>query len=116
MKPFGWLVPVVLAVTMAGCVTYPQQRGYGPPPHAPAHGYRYMHKGAVLVYNSHLDLYVVKGYPGVYFHNGHYYKRHKNHWLSSYRYDGPWELVYRKHIPPSLRDRDDKRHRGGGWR
>ncbi len=116
MKRLGGLLLVMLAVTMSGCVTYPQQRGYGPPPHAPAHGYRHMHNGAVLVYDSRLNLYVVKGYPGVYFYNDRYYRRDKHRWLRSHRYDGPWELADPRHVPSGLRDRDETRYRDRGRR
>jgi hypothetical protein len=116
MKYLGRILLVTLVLTMSGCVTYPQHRGYGPPPHAPAHGYRYMHDGAVLVYDAGLGLYVVRGFPGVYFYNNRYYRWHKKHWTISHRYDGPWKLVHRKYVPPSLRDRGYRKHRSGGAR
>ncbi|MEE9551944.1 MAG: hypothetical protein V3V89_02760, partial [Gammaproteobacteria bacterium] len=66
------------ALTLSGCgvvkVHDDHDRGYGPPPHAPAHGYRHKHHGHDLEFDSHLGVYVVVGLASVYFLDGLYYK------------------------------------------
>lgn len=84
---------------LGGCYHY---RGYGPPPHAPAHGYRRRHHDRWLVYDAGLGLYVVSGYPGLYFHDGHYYRRHGDHWDHAPRIGGPWQATRRRRLPPGL--------------
>lgn len=76
----------------------------GPPPHAPAHGYRHKHSnGVVLVYESSIGVYVVSGYRDVYFYKNSYYRMHKNRWQASHRVDGPWRQSSDKKVPPGLR-------------
>lgn len=84
-----------------GCAYGP---GYGPPPHAPAHGYRRKHRSGVeLVYDAGLGAYVVVGYPGVYFHDGHYYRLHDGRWHVGVELDGPWRPAPPRALPPGLR-------------
>ena len=55
--------------------TSKNKKGNGPPPHAPAHGYRHKHQhGVELVYSSELGVYVVVGFPNHYFSEGHYFR------------------------------------------
>ena len=45
----------------------------GPPPHAPAHGYRHKNQdGIQLQFDNNLGVYIVITMPGVYFYNGFY--------------------------------------------
>jgi hypothetical protein len=87
----------------------------GPPPHAPAHGYRHKHAtGVVLVYDSSIGVYVVSGYKNVYYYNSYFYRRHKSKWQWSHGVDGPWLTSYGKNLPRNLQekvakhDADDK--------
>jgi hypothetical protein len=82
------LVVAILATSvlaLAGCVAvhhhdrHPKAK-VGPPPHAPAHGYRHRHHGPDLVFDSRLGVYVAVGHPHVYFHGGHYYRRVSSGW------------------------------------
>jgi hypothetical protein len=78
----------------------------GPPPHAPAHGYRHKHRdGVELVYKSDIGVYVVVGYDGHYFHKDTYYRLRDDRWQVSVRIDGKWTPVSKKKIPPGLRKR-----------
>jgi hypothetical protein len=75
----------------------------GPPPHAPAHGYRHKHgDGVVLVYDSDISVYVVSGYKDVYYYNNNFYRMYKNRWQSSRHIDGPWRQSTEKNVPPGL--------------
>jgi len=75
----------------------------GPPPHAPAHGYRHKHGNVVLVYHSDIDVYVVDGRKGYYFHEGDFYRTHKGEWQVSVRFDGPWKPISESKLPKGLR-------------
>ena len=63
----------------------------GPPPHAPAHGYRRKQhieqQDVELVFDSGLGVYVVVGFPGVYFHADHYFRYAGTSWQVSIRPD-----------------------------
>jgi hypothetical protein len=87
----------------------PQQvsRGHGPPPHAPAHGYRAKNQqGAELVFDSGLGVYVVVDLPGVYFWSNVYYReRGKGSWERCDRLDGAWVYIAESSLPPGLREK-----------
>lgn len=75
----------------------------GPPPQAPADGYRLRHPdGVVLVYDSGIGVYVVSGYTDVYYQGHWYYRLHRNSWHASRHIDGPWQRAITKQIPPGL--------------
>jgi hypothetical protein len=75
----------------------------GPPPHAPAHGYRHKHgDGVVLVFEKSLGVYVVSGYRDVYFQDNRFFRLHKNTWQSSDHIKGPWHKASERKIPPGL--------------
>jgi hypothetical protein len=77
---------------------------HGPPPHAPAHGYRHKHAdGVVLVYESGIGVYVVEGYTDIYFYGGNYYRLYKGGCKISDHVNGPWHEVAAKKLPPGLR-------------
>jgi phage baseplate assembly protein gpV len=79
---------------------------HGPPPHAPAHGYRHKHPdGVVLVYDSGLGLYVVSGHKNVYYSEGRYYRYHQDVWESATHFDGKWKKTSSKKLPPGLQDK-----------
>ncbi len=90
----------------------------GPPPHAPAHGYRHKHQdGGELVYKSDIGVYVVVGYPDYYYYKDRYYRLHKGSWEVSYNMRYLWAPVSQKKIPPGLRDKKmaekGKKHKKG---
>jgi hypothetical protein len=76
----------------------------GPPPHAPAHGYRHKHGDTVLVFDSSLEVYVVSGHKDYYFQDSHYYHSTGNGWKIATRMDGPWKSVSTKKLPKGLRN------------
>lgn len=103
-------------ITMPGCNyvsvrAYDSSPGYGPPPHAPARGYRQKYHGYDLEYDSDLGAYIVLGMTGVYFIDGIYYRPANNGWYYSDRPDSGWH-TYRKKTPPGklykLRERNKK--------
>lgn len=83
-----------------------KSRGHGPPPHAPAHGYRAKTAdGADLVFRSDLGVYAVVGAEGVYFHSGWFYRRGGSGWKTAARLAGPWEPAKESKLPPGLRSK-----------
>lgn len=81
----------------------PPSKQVGPPPHAPAHGYRHKHPdGVVLVFESELGLYIVSGHKDLYFHNDRYYRLRNGEWCASVHVNGPWDVVAVKKLPPGL--------------
>jgi hypothetical protein len=109
----GLIAALVIAVTIGGCqgvVVAPRPsepvviRQAGPPPHAPAHGYRHKHRsGAELRYHSGLDVYVVAGHTDVYFHDGWFVRIRSGIWQVSATLAGPWEPKTADWVPPGLR-------------
>ncbi len=87
-------------------------RVQGPPPHAPAHGYRHKHQehGVELVYDSGLGVYVVVELPNHFYFKGHYYRHGETQWEIGVHVDGPWEVVAEKSLPKGLRGK--KRGKG----
>lgn len=83
-----------------------RKRGHGPPPHAPAHGYRHKQHGVELTYDSGRSIYVVVGFPRHYYYKGHYYRPGGVQWEVSAHIDGPWKSVSEKSLPPGLRGKE----------
>lgn len=79
------------------------KHGHGPPPHAPAHGYRHKHHGVELVYDSELGVYVVVDFPDHFYFKGRYYRFGELHWEVGVHIDGPWESISAETLPPGLR-------------
>ncbi len=79
---------------------------HGPPPHAPAHGYRQKHQGVELVYDSGRGVYVVIDLPSHYYFKGLYYRRGEIQWEAGVNIDGPWEFVSEDAMPKGLRAKE----------
>jgi len=80
------------------------EKHVGPPPHAPAHGYRHKHSdGMQLVYESSMDVYIVVGYSNHYYYHSNYYRWNKNAWQVSSKISRGWARASEKAIPPGLR-------------
>jgi hypothetical protein len=98
----------LLALAPAGCLVV--QHGsstststHGPPPWAPAHGYRTKHPSGVdLVYDAGLGVYFVAQLPGVYFHGDRFYRQVNGGWGIAGGPGGPWLAVAERDIPPGL--------------
>lgn len=101
------LVPALfvlfLAADLSGCAVGFQPSG-GPSAHAPAHGYRKKNPDNVaLVYNTGLGVYVASGYPGIYFHDGYYYRLNGAYWeISTVPSGGSWKRADDRNVPPGL--------------
>jgi hypothetical protein len=74
----------------------------GPPPHAPAHGYRHKHGRVVLVYDAGIDVYVVEGHKGYYYCRDRFYRVRGGNWQASFDFGGPWRTVPDTHLPRKL--------------
>lgn len=94
MKKLLFFVVVLAPLLASGCVN----RGYqspeytrgGPPPHAPAHGYRHKHYKHDLVFDSGLGVYVVLDKLDHYFWNSHYFRYRDGEWQFATDLDGRW--------------------------
>ncbi len=81
----------------------------GPPPHAPAHGYRHKHRGGVeLAFDSGIGVYVVVGHPNHYFHDRHYLRLADGAWYISASFDGRWTTVSAGKVPKGLLNKHAK--------
>lgn len=117
-------VTAVAGFALAGCPHLEEapgrqqaSRGWGPPPHAPAHGYRRKHRrsGAELVYDSGLGVYVVVGLP-VYFSDERFYRLGDAGWEISVDLHGPWRAVEYHAVPTKLVAAKGRgKGRGKGW-
>ncbi len=88
------------ATALAGCA---YEYDHGPPPHAPAHGYRRKHPGGpVLVYDSGIGVYVVSGSPGIYWYGDRFYRYYGGVWQVGVAVNGPWHGAEHRHLPPGL--------------
>ncbi len=78
-------------------------RGYGPPAHAQAHGYRrQVVHGYELTYDSATGLYVVVGMADCYYSEGCFYRLRGGLWEASPR-ARTWSPVGADKLPPGLR-------------
>ncbi len=93
------------SVRVGSTSSHKHGRVQGPPPHAPAHGYRHKHQdhGVELVYDSGLGVYVVVELPNHFYFKGHYYRHGATQWEIGVHVDGPWEVVVEESLPKGLR-------------
>lgn len=92
-----------------------KKKKHGPPPHAPAHGYRHNHPdGTELVFDSSLGVYAVVDLSGVFFQNDLYIRSVKNTWQVSAAIEGPWRKAGSKEVPGKLKAAHGKNHPGKG--
>ena len=91
---------------------------HGPPPHAPAHGYRAKHQNCDLVYDSGLSVYTVVGHRGCYYRDSRYYRRSGSSWQISSSIKGPWRTTTISSVPNGLvaeREKSEKSHKKNKW-
>lgn len=97
---------LVTALTLSGCAGFwidnSPRRGNGPPPHAPAHGYRRHHHGVELTFDTQLGVYVVMGRSNYFFIDGHYLRIRGDAWEVSTTLRGPWRPCPRTWLPAGL--------------
>lgn len=120
MKKFSVILILLFSVAMlSGCVVTPFPPGHvkvkpykhGPPPHAPAHGYRHRHQhGVEMVFDTAVGAYIVVGHPGIYFFNGIYFhKDTKGFWKSAKHFKGPWHMKDVRKLPMKLKNKSLKK-------
>ncbi len=90
-----------------------QDRSYhrqGPPPHAPAHGYRHKHgDGHDLEYDSEIGVYIVVRIPDTYYRDDLYIRMSSDgRWIVSARLDGGWRPADRDEVPYKLKEHKGK--------
>ncbi len=122
------LCTTIALMALPGCVSHHLQhtrrapgavvvRKPGPPPHAPAHGYRHKHghHGVELVFDSQLGVYMVVGWDDVFFLGDHFYRIVDGGWQISARLDGGWAHMHPAKLPRGLgkKVRGPKRHGNG---
>lgn len=97
----------VVLLALGGCVHVEQhehrQARRGPPPHAPAHGYRHHQQELDMRYDAALGVYVVIGHPNHFYSDGHYFRRVGSHWerCGSWK-KGKWKAVEVALVPLPL--------------
>jgi hypothetical protein len=106
------LASAVLGISACSLVIHPDrtarpaigERHAGPPPDAPAPGYRYAQAdGVELVFDSSLGVYVVSGHSDHYYHHGKYYRWNSGSWEASPKISNGWRPASEKKVPPGLR-------------
>ncbi len=112
------LIPVLalglVAGGTAGCVVVEQPHRHpapvvvhkpGPPPHAPAHGYRRKHQqdNVELVFDTGVGVYLVVGQSDCWWDDDHYYRWRDGAWFTSVHVSGPWTVVEVNVVPGGLR-------------
>ncbi len=100
----GFLGLLALAGCGAGYAVNESSPPSGPPPHAPAYGYRYHHPHdhVLLIYEPDLALYRVSGYRSYYFRDGSYYRLRSGSWYRASHIKGHWSAVGYESIPSGL--------------
>ena len=73
----------------------------GPPPHAPAHGYRHKHRtdGVELAFESVSGVYIVIGFPRHYYLDERYFRIRTGTWQVSTSIDGAWKTIGMTDVP-----------------
>ncbi len=81
-----------------------QYQKKGPPPHAPAHGYRHKHHhGHDMEFDSQLGAYVVLNIPETWFGNDLYIRMSTDgRWMVSTTLEGGWRVALGNEVPPKL--------------
>ena len=98
-----------------------KKKGFGPPPHAKAHGYRSKLPAEVeVVFDTDCGVYVVVGLDKHFWLDGRYYRFYNGQWELSMTIDGGWRLVDGGTLPPGLRGKYktkhvSKKHPRRGW-
>ena len=104
----GPLSSVTIGKSERHSVRAEKSHGGGPPPHAPAHGYRHkrQHQGRdlELVFDSDLGVYVVVGVPNHFYWKGYYLRIDGDQWYASVNLDSGWEPRSEPSLPPGMRN------------
>lgn len=103
---FLWMITLACVVLIPASCRSPAPGWGGPPPHAPAHGYRHKYQGVDVIYDSGRGVYIVVGLPSHYYYEGHFYRFGSVQWEVSAQIGGPWRPVSRESLPPGLRAKE----------
>ncbi len=91
----------------------------GPPPHAPAHGYRHKHyEGHEFEYDSKIGAYIVLNVPETYFGNNLYVRLSTyGDWMVSTTLEGGWRVAVSNEVPYRLKEYKgkNKKSKKGKW-
>ncbi len=83
----------------------------GPPPHAPAHGYRHRNSdGVALRFDSNLGVYVVVDMPNVYYYNGLYLRLSGDRWQATSSLKRTWHYERDDRVPYQLQKKRGHGH------
>ena len=115
--------PHLLAISCFICALVPSVSWSDPPAHAPARGHRAkhvetdrtLHSGVEIVFDSGRGVHVVVGLPGLFFHEGSFYRHDEQGWHVSSRHDRGWKTA--KAVPSYVvkaRGRGPAKHRTRG--
>jgi hypothetical protein len=121
-----YLLIIVLACVSIMCVSctkvaifgppHETKVGNGPPPHAPAHGYRAKQAdGMELVFDSELGVYAVVGLADCYYLDGFYFRLQDGNWQMSVSIDGGWKAAQFEKLPPGLKAKGNAKGKAKGW-
>lgn len=109
MKLTGFLLTLMLSLAFAsGCAQRGPvyDEGYhrgGPPPHAPAHGYRHKHKNYDMRYDDALGVYVLLDLLDHYYDNERFYRYRDGRWQTARELDSDrWRDADRRSVPDRL--------------
>ncbi|MFX0204099.1 MAG: hypothetical protein ACFFCW_49000 [Candidatus Hodarchaeota archaeon] len=112
-----WIAVVVFVVLTSSCSTTVscrspgKKRGHGPPPHAPAHGYRRkLPSGVEVVFDFDCGVYVVVGLEKHFWLDGQYYRFCNGQWEFSMTIENGWKVVCEEKLPPGLRKKYKVKH------
>lgn len=98
-----------LRIGTPGPRSAPPKKAYhkpGPPPHAPAHGYRHKHHdGCELEYDSRTGVYIVLNAPDIYFSNNLYIRLATDGiWMVSRILEEGWRVAVGDEVPHKLKE------------
>jgi hypothetical protein len=109
------LALVLSIVALSACVAVGSDRApasspgpaaskrHGPPPHAPAHGYRAKTpQGVNIVFDTQLGVYVVVDLPDRYWLDDRFFRKASSGWTVSTSLDGPWKACATVDLPKGL--------------
>ena len=103
----------VFAFTVQSCAV-----GYQVPQRTAAHGYVVVHQDRELVFDSALGLYIVTGYPSLYYYGGYYYRVYSaGRYARCRTINGAWKSISPSRLPPGLAKKygaHPGKHRGKG--
>ena len=74
----------------------------GPPPYAPAHGYRHHYHNHDMIYDSGIRAYILVGLPGYYYDDGFYFRYSNIGWQFSVRLNDGWRATDERRVPKTL--------------